>query len=177
MVNTIHAAKLGISTPRIYAYFEQTFLGLVRQTGIIMEDIHDHTQLKYLLKSGKRTILDCLPVYKEFFSKGIYYLDSNTKNLMLRESDNHFTIIDWQNSLFYPRINELQFCYMAAKMFRCAGINPESEQGRFWLNTIYEQCNFKINFEQMVKNVLRMRDINTHAAAQITPDTPVSEYS
>ena len=170
MKNTFQAAKLDISVPRVYAYFEQTIFGLVRQSGIILQDIHDHTPLKELLISGKRTISDCLPVYKELFHKGVYYMDSNTKNLMLRQSDNHFTIIDWQNSIFYPKINYLQFCYMAAKMFRCAKVTPESDQGQSWLKAIHKQCGFTISFDKMLKTTQKMQGMKIHIAAKITPD-------
>jgi len=171
MKNNIRAAKLGINTPRIYAYFEETILGFVHQCGVIMEDIHDHVPLKSLLLSGKRTLEDCLPLFRKFYESGIYYMDSNTKNIMVRESDNHYTIIDWQETKFYPKINELQLCYIAAGVLRDINVCPQEANATSWLRHLRKQCNLNIDVDEMVKIVNTMLTMQIHTAEKITPAT------
>ncbi|OQA02673.1 MAG: 3-deoxy-D-manno-octulosonic-acid kinase [Planctomycetes bacterium ADurb.Bin401] len=168
--NCVQAARLGISTPKMYAYFEQTILGFVYQSGIIMEDLYDHTRLTNLLVAGKRTIFDCLPVFKEFFFKGIYHMDTNTRNLLFRESDSHFTIIDWQESKFYPRLNDSQLCAMVAKMFFSAGISQEDPQWRLWIQALYEECRPGISLEEMLNAVQILQSKRIPTAFRNNPD-------
>ena len=155
--NNVLAASRGISTPRLYAYFEQTFLGLVRQTGIVMEDLKDHTLLRDLLNCGKRTIFDTLPVLEKLFRKGIYHIDLNTKNILLRESDNHWTLIDWPYCSFHPQLNDLQLLFMAATMLRSAKIDPADPQWLTWNKALYAQCCLKVSFDKMLKAVQIMQ--------------------
>lgn len=155
--NNTQAASLGISTPKVFAYFEQTLFGLVRQAGIVMEDLSSHTSLKDMLTNGKRTIFDALPVLEKLFSKGIYHIDLNTKNILLSESGNDWTLIDWQSCSFHPQLSDLQLLFMAATVLRSAKIDPSDPQWLMWLKTLYAKCGIKAGFDKSIKAVRIMQ--------------------
>ena len=166
--NNHTAAMLGIVTPRCYAYFEQRPMGIIRQTGLIMEDLNDFTEFRHLLSCGKLTIFDVIPVINELFHKGVNHIDFSPKNILYRPGDKRYAIIDWQYCSFYPSSNDLQLCLAAAMFYN--KLNSEDALCRRWLEILYNQCRPGITFDKMQRAVSAMQNRRLTRTARLNLD-------
>lgn len=86
------ALRLGFHVPRLFAYFEKSFCGLVSRSGIIME---------YL--SGFRCVPENRPelaadIIADCFEKGLFYADLNMQNIGTVPGDPQPYLIDFEQS-------------------------------------------------------------------------------
>jgi tRNA A-37 threonylcarbamoyl transferase component Bud32 len=168
--NNTLARQRGIHTPMCCAYFEQLLFGLVWQSGVVMEDLVDHTELANLMSSGKRTMFDAIPIFKELYCRGVNHIDMSPKNIFVRERDNHFVVIDWQYCSFYPSANDLQLCLMAAVFLLYNNMNYEDSMWHLWLKALFDQCHPEISYDKMLQAVRIMRNRRLRRPARLNLD-------
>ena len=168
--NNIIARQRGINTPKCYTYFEKRFCGLVQQCGVIMETLVGYTELTHLMRSGKRTLFDAIPILKKLYCRGVNHIDMSPKNIFLRECDNHCVIIDWQYCSFYPPGNDLQLCLMAATFLLYNSVKSGDLMWHPWLKNLFEQCRPEITYDKMQKAVHVMQNRKIHWKVRLSLD-------
>jgi tRNA A-37 threonylcarbamoyl transferase component Bud32 len=168
--NNLEAAKRGIRTPHLYAYFEKRRFGLVKRCGVVMEDVCDYTELRKLVLSGRRSCFDAIAILKELYLRGISHIDTSPNNILINNQNGSFAIIDWQYCSFYPQANDLSLCMMAAVFLRYTWMRPEDLLWEQWIEELFNTCRPAISLEKMKKSVGIMQNRKLHWTARLSLD-------
>jgi len=166
--NNTRARGHGIRTPQPYVYFESRGWGLVRQCGVIMEDLQkDFAPLKQQVQDKQREHGAAISVLKELYRRGVNHCDLSPSNIFFSKRSDDFSVIDWQYSSFFPRPNALSLCMMAATYLRYIQAARTEALWQNFVMELYEQCRPEIAVEKMKAAIDKMQHTDLHWKARV----------
>jgi hypothetical protein len=168
--NLIEAAKRNVRTPECYLYFEKRYWGILKYSGIVMEDMRNYTEFEKLYASGQCTYFDVIPLLKELYMRGVNHIDFSPRNIFFNRYDKSFAVIDWQYSSFYPMANPISFCLMAATFLHYIGVRKGMGVWKQWLDALRAECKPDISADNLYNAVEIMQNRKLHWKSRLSLD-------
>lgn len=101
-VNMREAARRGAPAPRALAFLNYRRWGLVRSTGLLMEDLPGWTDLRAVARTeGTAAACDlAAPILRRLSETGCLHADARDENLLVSPDRTRAAVIDWQYASF-----------------------------------------------------------------------------
>lgn len=179
-LNYQSAGRLGMPTPQAHAYFEQRACGLVRNCGLILEDLGEWKTLEDLLRTKMAARLEILshaiPLLRQMFATGVNHIDVAPRNLLLSPDASGVRVIDWQYASFVAPRRIEQLLLQSSHFLNHADLAAHSPEATAWLEGLHAACEVSLPLSrfQEAAAVLQSRKQRYRARLALRPNPPVS---
>ena len=161
-LHTLAAAARGMAVPRPYAFVQRRRLGLVAGSGLLMQDLHRHRDIRALAAEGgddATAALAALPALVALYALGINHVDARDENILLAPGTDparDFVVIDWQYAAFVTPRADWLLEYLAAYFIRMAPAEARAPLIADWLPALHRRADHPLAYPAFAGRVDRL---------------------
>jgi tRNA A-37 threonylcarbamoyl transferase component Bud32 len=160
VANNFRAARRGISTPECYGLFVKKRFGLVKNCGVVMENLMGWSELQELADRDQSELFRAIPVLIELYNAGVNHIDVSPTNLMFDSDGERYCIIDWQYCSFHEARNDMQLVLQGAHFLKYANLEVGTSFWLEWITELHRQSETSLplqEFQRAIEGVQPVR--------------------